>query len=388
MAFKRYDKGALRLDAQRTPQGFLRADATIARTGVQLYANADGSVRREYRPDAEVFAPQALSSFGLALLTLHHPPEPITAENSKKYGVGIIVDAPRRRDNMVATSVLVTDADAIKAIETGRAAELSCGYECDVDDTPGVTPDGQRYDSIQRNIRGNHVALVPQGRAGPDVRVRLDANDAVQVDDPAPPNPKEKQMAMVKKKVAGITFEMDEQLAQALERQDSENVEAKRQFEVQVEAAKKAAEEAKARADVAEAKAKTAEQARADAEDPKKIAARIAGRVELETKARKHLGAEAKFDGKDDLAIKREVLAKAQPGLKLDGRSDDYIAAAFDVAAAAAPAPGKRDEHIDRGGDLPEVGGAEVSEIAAREAMKKANKARADEARKEAGFKY
>jgi hypothetical protein len=383
MAFKRYDKGALRLDAQRTPQGFLRADATIARTGVQLYANADGSIRREYRPDSEVFAPEALASFGLAPLTLLHPAEPVTAANAKKYTVGVIAEAPHRQDNMVAAAVLVMDAEAIKAIETGRAAELSCGYECDVDDTPGVTPDGQRYDSIQRNIRGNHVALVPQGRAGPEVRVRLDATDAVQVDDPAPPNPGGTNMEKIV--IDGVTYEVTAQVKQALERRFANDAAALKLELDRAIAAKKDAEEAKARADVAEGKAATAEKARADAEDPKKLSARIAARVELETKARKVLGAEAKFDGKDDLAVKREVLAKVQPALKLDGQSNDYVAAAFDVAIVAAPAT--KGDGIDRGEDLPEVGGKDVSETAAREAMKKDHRAKLGQARKDAGLK-
>ena len=37
-----------------TSEGYLRAWATIARTGVQQYTDADGSIRREYRPEAEV----------------------------------------------------------------------------------------------------------------------------------------------------------------------------------------------------------------------------------------------------------------------------------------------------------------------------------------------
>ena len=48
--------------------------------------------------------------------------------------------------------------------------ELSCAYRYDPDFTQG-TYDGQRYDFVMRNIRGNHVALVEEGRAGPDVVV-------------------------------------------------------------------------------------------------------------------------------------------------------------------------------------------------------------------------
>ncbi|MFI7909566.1 DUF2213 domain-containing protein, partial [Acinetobacter baumannii] len=37
---------------------------------------------------------------------------------------------------------------------------------------------GQEYDAIQRNIRVNHLAIVPRGRAG-NARLNLDRHDAV-----------------------------------------------------------------------------------------------------------------------------------------------------------------------------------------------------------------
>lgn len=44
------------------------------------------------------------------------------------------------------------------------------GYFCDYELTPG-TFNGIHYDAVQRNIRGNHIALVEEGRMGSDVRV-------------------------------------------------------------------------------------------------------------------------------------------------------------------------------------------------------------------------
>jgi hypothetical protein len=139
--------------------------------------------------------------------------------------------------------------------------------------------------------------------------------------------------------IDGVTYEVTAQVKQALERRFANDAAALKLELDRAIAAKKDAEEAKARADVAEGRPPRPRRPALDAEDPKKLSARIAARVELETKARKVLGAEAKFDGKDDLAVKREVLAKVQPALKLDGQSDDYVAAAFDVAIAANPPP-------------------------------------------------
>ena len=61
-----------------------------------------------------------------------------------------------------------------KSTIDGGKKELSCGYTCKYDFTPGVF-NGERYDAIQREIRGNHIASVDQGRMGPEVAV-LDQN--------------------------------------------------------------------------------------------------------------------------------------------------------------------------------------------------------------------
>lgn len=67
-------------------------------------------------------------------------------------------------------SLVVWSREAIDGIESGGHRELSCAYRYDADMTPG-TFEGVRYDGVMRNIRGNHVALVPEGRAGADVVV-------------------------------------------------------------------------------------------------------------------------------------------------------------------------------------------------------------------------
>ncbi|EHI5853274.1 DUF2213 domain-containing protein, partial [Salmonella enterica] len=60
---------------------------------------------------------------------------------------------------------------AIAGIETDEQREISSSYAYVADMTPGTTPDGEPYDGVMRNIVGNHVALVGDGRAGPDCLV-------------------------------------------------------------------------------------------------------------------------------------------------------------------------------------------------------------------------
>lgn len=117
---------------------------------------------------------------GLPLLLEHHE---INAENPAKewvvgsVGTDAVFEAP-----YLMNSMTVTDAQAIEYIEDGQAAEISCCYSYDPDFTSGefTEVDGSKvhYDLIMRNIKGNHVALVPEGRAGHDVKV-ADSMDAV-----------------------------------------------------------------------------------------------------------------------------------------------------------------------------------------------------------------
>jgi hypothetical protein len=66
-------------------------------------------------------------------------------------------------------SLVVWCAEYQRAIDEGRQKELSCGYRYRADMTAGTTPEGLQYDGVMREIMGNHVALVIEGRAGPDV---------------------------------------------------------------------------------------------------------------------------------------------------------------------------------------------------------------------------
>lgn len=160
---------------QKTPQGGIRVPATLTRPGVFLYRNPDGSERREYRPPDEVFRQDALKSFANAPVTVGHPKTQITAETWRAYAVGHVADRVERTDDDFARAdLIIQDRATIEGAMRGDYAECSLGYDVDYDPTPGEI-NGERYDGIQRNIRGNHVALVPKGRAGSDCRLRLDS---------------------------------------------------------------------------------------------------------------------------------------------------------------------------------------------------------------------
>lgn len=113
---------------------------------------------------------------GLPLHIEHHvdsADEPEKLTRAGAVGTGAVWNPP-----YVDAPLTVWDGQAIDAIEDGSFRELSCAYRYDPDFTPGVY-EGIPYDFVMRNIRGNHVALVEEGRAGPDVVV-ADANTVQQ----------------------------------------------------------------------------------------------------------------------------------------------------------------------------------------------------------------
>lgn len=133
----------------------------------QLGLDGD-KVYRLYR-DPEELAKGASTFNNLPILNKHIP---VTVDAPQKdnvvgsIGSDVVFDAP-----YLQASLCIWDAAAIAGVESEKQCELSCGYRYDPDMTPGTTSDGEAYDGVMRNIRGNHLALVEVGRAGPDVVV-------------------------------------------------------------------------------------------------------------------------------------------------------------------------------------------------------------------------
>ena len=161
----------------RTPEGYLIChDVPINRTGDQEYTardlQLDGDPDRlviVHRYPEDVFDPAALASFEGKDITQGHPPENLTPENQAAYSKGHIENVRRVGDNTVA-DLYIKDAGLASDVENNVVREVSCGYLCD------YVPDGDGYK--QQRIRGNHVAVVPLGRAGHDVAIKDAAPEA------------------------------------------------------------------------------------------------------------------------------------------------------------------------------------------------------------------
>lgn len=154
----------------KSPEGYLICrDVPINRTGEQDYLarelGLDGDPERVvkvYRLPEDVFAPAALASFEGKDVTNSHPPEMLTAENQAAYSKGHLENVRRVGDNTVA-DLFIKDPMLVSQVESGAMREVSCGYNCNFE--PYL--DGYK----QTRIRGNHLAIVPRGRAGGSVSI-------------------------------------------------------------------------------------------------------------------------------------------------------------------------------------------------------------------------
>jgi len=105
----------------------------------------------------------------IPVLSKHIPDFPTDPPN--EFRVGVTHSNAEFDGTYLTVGMSIWDNSAIAGIEGGEQRELSASYKYVADMTPGVTPDGEPYDGVMRDIFGNHEALVPDGRAGPDVLV-------------------------------------------------------------------------------------------------------------------------------------------------------------------------------------------------------------------------
>lgn len=340
----RYDAGEFS-SPTRTPNGYLRCDARITKTGVFEYRFSNGSIRRELRLPEEVFRADSLQSFEDVPLTNNHPREPLTTKNTRRYQAGNVKQVRRDADH-IAARVLITDDDAIRDAEKKGKTQLSCGYLCDLEEKPGVTigiegvPDGLQYDAIQRNIVGNHVAIVDKARAGTSAALHLDADDAVMVVSPTSnhkptgPMPGPSGGKPMKVRIDGVDFEMDEPAGQAVTKVLARLDEASEK----VASAETEASAAQAKADEAQEALAAEKKLREDSTSADAVREAVKARVALETAAAKVLGdKEHKLDEMSEEDIKRAVVLKVSPAAKekLDGADAAYLAARYDAALEA-----------------------------------------------------
>lgn len=319
--------------------GFMSMMANLTRTGIFVYQkiSPDGTVEivRQFRP-AEEHSEEMLATLANLPLTNTHPEELVRPENASDLIVGMTSDTPKKvmapiqntdseNEEFIQQKVTVFDADTIDDIKERRKTKISLGYLCDLEMTAGVYK-GIQYDAIQRNIRVNHVSLVRHARGGENCKVlakdgteevlNLDGLTDLKDNHKGDENVKVFNHDGKEYKVEDSVFEL---LTSFKTNLDS--------AEGSVSSKQKEIDKLSAQKDDLQSKLKT-QQENQDADDFRNA---VKARVGLESKASKVLGESVNLDSLADKEVKVKVISKLRPSISLDGKSDDYINARFDI---------------------------------------------------------
>ena len=179
--FKIYDADLNESARNKDINGFIEVEGNpISKVGVFPYSGIQISDELDpekiymiYRPEEELSNSETIESFKLVPFTDEHTMLGPSSEGmmpAEKKGVhGVIGEKVYYEDGYLKGNLKIFSEKLTDSIDNGKT-ELSIGYRCLYDMQNGVY-NGQKYDGIQREIRGNHLALVEEGRSGHDVSV-------------------------------------------------------------------------------------------------------------------------------------------------------------------------------------------------------------------------
>ncbi len=303
MEVLRFDFNGSSSEFKRTPQGFLRVNARLTKTGIFNYEQG-----REYRSEEEVFRADSMASLKGAPVTDLHPSEKttdqfLTPANAKDHIIGI-TESVERDGSYLKGSLIIFHEDAIKAIESGERKEISLGYKCRLEPTSGSL-NGEAYDVIQRDIVINHVAIGPTGwgRAGADCAIRLDKNPILQ---------EGTSLMHETIRLDGVDILLTAESITTL------LAEKKRQYE-----------ELCGRLDAMGLELEKEKAAKAALEDPKAIDAKVQSRIRLVDQCRTILGSDTGLDGKSDEELKLMAIKHRYPQAELENKDQVYLDGMF-----------------------------------------------------------
>lgn len=313
--------------------GYLIAEAFVARTGVQQYLGKELGFTDEradriysvYRPEDEVKSADSVQTYTHAPVTIGHPDVDVDAQNWKDLAVGEVSTEAQWVDGKLRLPLIIKDANAIELVNSGTK-ELSAGYKSQLSFEDGTTPEGEHYDAIQKNIRINHLAVVKHGRAGSDFRIGDDAAHW----GAAPITTSEEEgdhmttsalkTVVLGDKAVSVTPESaaDVQAFKDAQEKRFNDAEATHQKEIATKDSE-IQKLTKERDDLKEAQL-----------SDEKIDELVESRTKLIGDA-KMLNPDLETKGKSDADIRREALSNVFDADTLKGKEDTYIEAAFDI---------------------------------------------------------
>lgn len=361
---QRYDSVPIRDYHFDDQTGFLYVyRVPIAGAMVQKYVKSDGSEEMEAKLPEEILSDATVSSANSKPVTDGHHGL-VTKDNSHDLMKGFTASNGHVEGNMLYNDITITDPNLIYQIKNGSKRELSIGFETQMDPTSG-TYNGTKYDAVQRNIRINHVAVVPKGRAGHEVRLIGDSAEAVEQVEPSEEKGNQMETRVVRADGQNITVAADD--VEKITKLDADNsAKAKQIADLDAQIKKLQSEKAQLQGD-ADASAKKADEAQAKADsleaDNKKLqeefdkykADGVDKKLELIDKVKSFVGDEYDYHGKSDRDMKIDAV-KAIKGDSVDftDKSDTYVQAAFDmlekpkkVSGYAGPEPEAKGDSAD-----------------------------------------
>ncbi|CAM3894983.1 hypothetical protein CCOS865_02221 [Pseudomonas reidholzensis] len=317
-------------NVRRTADGYLVAEARVARTGIQDYLGTeidpdnehglrDKPIVRVYRPESSVFHKDAMQSYAYRPMTNGHPGgEGVNSQNWKDLAIGQTGGEVVRDGDFVKVPLVLMDARAIEDYEAGKR-ELSMGYGAEVVFQDGETPEGERFDCYLGPMKMNHLSLEHRARGGE--KLRIGDND------PKPPKGGHHMADSLRTVIVdGLSVQTTDQGAQAIDKLTKQLADAGVNIKTLTDAhavalAAKDGELAKKDAEIDGLKAKQLSDADIDK--------RVQARAELIGKAKAiHDG---DYSGKGDAEIRKAVVIARLGDAAIAGKTEAYIDARFDL---------------------------------------------------------
>lgn len=336
--------------------GYLHAsNVPIARVGVFPYLHSDGTWTNEAKLPEDILSESTVKSANNKPVTNDHPVDDgenvlVDKSNTTQYVKGFTADNAHVEGDMLKVGLTIMDPQLIDAVQNGGKQELSIGFQTDVEPISGEY-NGAKYDSVQRNIQINHVAVVDRAREGHNIRITGDSAQMVVND-----TRKEKQMAENEKNVFddADNTSSNSNSASSSDDKDKQIADLKQQVkDLQAQLASKNSnsssqddsddddkDKSKSKSDSVDAEIEKIKKERdmyKSQVEGDSFNTTIDERIDLIDDAKKILGDSYDFHGKSNHDIKVAAIKKADSTIKVDGMDDSFINGVYAVIKNRKP---------------------------------------------------
>lgn len=349
--------------------GYLHAsNVPIARVGVFPYLHSDGTWTNEAKLPEDILSESTVKSANNKPVTNDHPVDDgenvlVDKTNSTQYVKGFTADNAHVEGDMLKVGLTIMDPQLIDAVQNGDKQELSIGFQTDVEPISGEY-NGAKYDSVQRNIQINHVAVVDRAREGHNIRITGDSAQMVVND-----TRKEKQMAENEKNAfddadntssntnsasSNTSSSSNSSSSSSSDDKDKQIADLKQQIkDLQAQLASKNSnsssqddsddddkDKSKSKSDSVDAEIEKIKKERdmyKSQVEGDSFNTTIDERIDLIDDAKKILGDSYDFHGKSNHDIKVAAIKKADSTIKVDGMDDSFINGVYAVIKNRKP---------------------------------------------------